>query len=79
MREKDRCKKCKGAKVVNEKKVMEIFIEKGMRNGEKIPMKGEADQLVRMGQTWIRFDRQAWISIFRSQWKPNPRIFPFFP
>ncbi|KAF9578035.1 hypothetical protein BGW38_006395 [Lunasporangiospora selenospora] len=44
MREKDRCKKCKGAKVVNEKKVMEIFIEKGMRNGEKIPMKGEADQ-----------------------------------
>ncbi|KAF9293179.1 hypothetical protein BGZ74_011826 [Mortierella antarctica] len=45
MREKDRCKKCKGAKVVNEKKVMEIFIEKGMRNGEKIPMKGEADQL----------------------------------
>lgn len=48
MREKDRCKKCKGAKVVNEKKVMEIFIEKGMRNGEKIPMKGEADQLVRM-------------------------------
>ncbi|KAG0378243.1 hypothetical protein BGX24_004427 [Mortierella sp. AD032] len=45
MREKDKCKKCKGNKVVNEKKVMEIFIEKGMRNGEKIPMKGEADQL----------------------------------
>ncbi|KAI1318306.1 hypothetical protein EDD11_006819 [Mortierella claussenii] len=44
MRDKDKCKKCKGAKVVNEKKVMEIFIEKGMRNGEKIPMKGEADQ-----------------------------------
>ncbi|KAF9431409.1 hypothetical protein BGZ76_000336 [Entomortierella beljakovae] len=45
MREKDKCKKCKGNKVVNEKKVMEIFIEKGMRHGEKIPMKGEADQL----------------------------------
>ncbi|KAK3823518.1 MAG: hypothetical protein J3Q66DRAFT_332091 [Benniella sp.] len=45
MRDKDKCKKCKGNKVVNEKKVMEIFIEKGMRNGEKIPMKGEADQL----------------------------------
>ncbi|KAG0059340.1 hypothetical protein BGZ89_000482 [Linnemannia elongata] len=44
MREKDKCKKCKGVKVVNEKKVMEIFIEKGMRNGEKIPMKGEGDQ-----------------------------------
>ncbi|KAG0367718.1 hypothetical protein BGZ54_003396 [Gamsiella multidivaricata] len=44
IREKDRCKKCKGNKVVNEKKVMEIFIEKGMRHGEKIPMKGEADQ-----------------------------------
>ncbi|KAG0230699.1 hypothetical protein BGW41_002417 [Actinomortierella wolfii] len=44
IREKDRCKKCKGKKVVNEKKVLEIFIEKGMRNGEKIPMKGEADQ-----------------------------------
>ncbi|KAG0304480.1 hypothetical protein BGZ98_005472 [Dissophora globulifera] len=45
LRDKDKCKKCKGAKVVNEKKVMEIFIEKGMRDGEKIPMKGEADQL----------------------------------
>ncbi|KAG0240513.1 hypothetical protein B0O80DRAFT_477744 [Mortierella sp. GBAus27b] len=44
MRDKDKCKKCKGNKVVNEKKVMEIFIEKGMRNGEKIPMKGEGDQ-----------------------------------
>ncbi|KAF9929266.1 hypothetical protein FBU30_001748 [Linnemannia zychae] len=44
MRDKDKCKKCKGNKVVNEKKMMEIFIEKGMRNGEKIPMKGEADQ-----------------------------------
>lgn len=44
MRDKDKCKKCKGNKVVNEKKVMEIFIEKGMRSGEKIPMKGEGDQ-----------------------------------
>ncbi len=46
IREKDRCKRCKGKKLVDEKKVMELFIEKGMRDGEKIVLKGQADEVV---------------------------------
>jgi DnaJ family protein A protein 2 len=41
---KDRCKKCKGKKVTVEKKYLDVFIEKGMENGQKIAMKGEGDQ-----------------------------------
>lgn len=41
---KDRCKKCKGKKVTVEKKFLDVFIEKGMENGQKIAMKGEGDQ-----------------------------------
>ncbi|KAG1054372.1 hypothetical protein G6F43_003607 [Rhizopus delemar] len=41
---KDRCKKCKGKKVTVEKKYIDIFIEKGMSDGQKIVQKGEGDQ-----------------------------------
>ncbi|CAG8476904.1 836_t:CDS:10 [Ambispora leptoticha] len=44
IKEKDKCKKCKGTKVIKEKKVLEIFIEKGMQDGQRIIMPGEADQ-----------------------------------
>ncbi|OLY84070.1 Mitochondrial protein import protein MAS5 [Smittium mucronatum] len=42
--EKDRCKKCKGRKVVSEVKQIEVHIDKGMRDGQKIKFPGEADQ-----------------------------------
>ena len=41
---KDRCKKCKGAKLVEEKKPLDFWIERGMEDGDKIVLKGEADQ-----------------------------------
>ncbi|EQC39455.1 hypothetical protein SDRG_03657 [Saprolegnia diclina VS20] len=44
IRETDRCKACKGNKVSKERKVLEVHIEKGMRNGQRITFKGEADQ-----------------------------------
>lgn len=44
LREKDHCKKCKGKKVVSEKKRLEISIEKGMVNGQRIVLYGEGDQ-----------------------------------
>jgi DnaJ family protein A protein 2 len=44
IREKDRCKECRGRKIVEEKKILEVFIEKGMRDGQKITFNGEADQ-----------------------------------
>jgi DnaJ-class molecular chaperone len=46
IKEKDRCKKCRGNKVVQEKKVLEIYIDKGMRHKQKIVFSGEGDQEV---------------------------------
>lgn len=43
-REKDRCRKCKGACVVEEKKVLEIYIPRGSLEGDRIVLEGEADE-----------------------------------
>jgi DnaJ family protein A protein 2 len=42
--EKDKCGQCHGQKVVQEKKVLEVHIEKGMVNNQKITFQGEADE-----------------------------------
>lgn len=41
----DQCKICKGQRVVEEEKVLEVTIVKGMRFGERLVFSGEADQL----------------------------------
>ncbi|KAL3061518.1 dnaJ homolog subfamily A member 4 [Trematomus bernacchii] len=41
---KDRCKSCNGRKVERKKKVLEVHIDKGMRDGQKITFTGEGDQ-----------------------------------
>lgn len=43
--EKQRCKKCKGKKVVESKNVLELYIPRGARQGDRIVLAGEADQL----------------------------------
>jgi DnaJ homolog subfamily A member 2 len=45
LRVKDRCKKCKGKRLIEEKKMLEFWIERGMEGGEHIVLKGEADQV----------------------------------
>jgi DnaJ family protein A protein 2 len=40
----DRCAGCKGNKTVQEKKILEVNIEKGMKHGDKIPFAREGDQ-----------------------------------
>ncbi|PWZ19281.1 DnaJ 2 [Zea mays] len=42
--DKDRCPQCKGVKVVPEKKVLEVVVQKGMQNVQKITFPGEADE-----------------------------------
>eukprot|EP01086_Lenisia_limosa_P015313 TRINITY_DN482_c0_g1_i5.p1 TRINITY_DN482_c0_g1~~TRINITY_DN482_c0_g1_i5.p1 ORF type:complete len:419 (+),score=51.06 TRINITY_DN482_c0_g1_i5:34-1257(+) len=38
------CKKCSGHKTIVEKKVLEVNIDRGMKDGQKIYFKGEGDQ-----------------------------------
>lgn len=41
---RDRCTNCKGKKVVPEKKILEVHIDKGMKNGQTVTFNGESDQ-----------------------------------
>jgi len=41
---KDMCKECKGKKIVHERKILEVHIDKGMEDGQKITFSGEGDQ-----------------------------------
>lgn len=45
IKEKDRCKKCKGKRTTKETKALEIYIPRGAMQGERIVLEGEADQL----------------------------------
>lgn len=44
-KDKERCKKCKGKKVTESKNVLELYIPRGARQGDRIVLAGEADQL----------------------------------
>jgi len=44
--EKDRCKMCHGKKVTQESKSIEIRVDPGMRDSQKITLHGQGDQLV---------------------------------
>merc|ERR1719430_1273339 len=39
-----RCKKCNGRKVNRERKILEVSVDKGMEDGQKITFSGEGDQ-----------------------------------
>ena len=42
---KDKCKKCKGKRITEENKQLEIYIPRGAKEGDKVVLEGEADQL----------------------------------
>jgi len=44
IREKDRCTRCTGSKTYSEKKVLDVYIDKGMRHGQRVVFAGEGDQ-----------------------------------
>lgn len=41
---KNRCKQCNGKKTQQERKVLEVHIDKGMKSGQQIKFPGESDQ-----------------------------------
>ncbi|CAL1703821.1 unnamed protein product [Somion occarium] len=41
---KDKCKTCNGKKVISEKKMLEVHIDKGMKGGQTVTFRGESDQ-----------------------------------
>lgn len=43
--EKDRCNSCQGSKTQKQEKTLEVEIEKGMRNGQKLVFHGEGNQV----------------------------------
>jgi DnaJ family protein A protein 2 len=45
IRDKDRCKKCKGKKTSVERKVLHVPVDKGVPNGHKVNFDGEGDQV----------------------------------
>jgi len=45
IKEKDRCGHCRSAKIVEQKKIFEVYIDKGMHNKHKITFSGEGDQM----------------------------------
>lgn len=40
---KDKCKSCDGKKITREKKILEVHIDKGMEDGQRITFSGEGD------------------------------------
>ena len=51
----DKCKTCTGRKVVNETKILEVNVEPGMRDEQRIIFRGEGDQMpgVEPGDVYI--------------------------
>jgi len=44
IKEEDKCKDCKGKKVTKEKKILNVYVDKGMKHGQKIVFSGESDE-----------------------------------
>jgi len=44
IKDEDRCGNCKGKKVIKDKKVLTVYVDKGMKHGQKIVFSGESDE-----------------------------------
>jgi len=44
IKDEDKCGNCKGKKVVKDKKVLTVYVDKGMKHGQKIVFSGESDE-----------------------------------
>lgn len=48
IQDKDRCQTCRGKKVCNEIKILEVHVDKGMKENQKIYFRGDGDQMTDM-------------------------------
>jgi len=44
IKEEDKCPECKGKKVLKDKKILEVHVDKGMKHNQKVVFSGESDQ-----------------------------------
>lgn len=65
---KDRCVECNGKKVTRDRKILEVHIDKGMKDGQKILFNGEGDQEpgLEAGDVIIVLDEQPHESFVRK-------------
>uniref|UniRef100_A0A2K5ES74 DnaJ heat shock protein family (Hsp40) member A1 n=1 Tax=Aotus nancymaae TaxID=37293 RepID=A0A2K5ES74_AOTNA len=59
---KDRCKSCNGRKIVQEKKILEVHIDKGMKDGQKVTFHGEGGQEPGLETMLILLDKEKTFS-----------------
>lgn len=45
-REQDACKKCQGAKTTKEKKKLDVVVQRGSIDGDRVVLRGEGDESV---------------------------------
>lgn len=69
IRQKDRCPRCRGAKTVSERKVIEVNIGPGACHGDKIVLHGEGDQApdIEAGDVIILLEEKPHATFQRSE------------
>lgn len=56
IRDRDRCKTCKGKKTVVERKVLHVHVDRGVQTGKKIDFPGEGDQMPGVDPGDVQFE-----------------------
>jgi DnaJ-class molecular chaperone len=66
IREKDRCKKCKGKRVIEIDEKLEVIVSPGMSHNQKIPFRGKADEIVSIHYFpvfWVRCHKASCVGV----------------
>ena len=69
--DRDKCKTCKGKKVNSESKILEVHVDKGMKDGQKLPFRGEGDQLVRI---WLIVFDMCFMALLTLLFSERPKL-----
>ena len=67
MDEKDRCKKCKGERIVDNEKMIEVPLEKGVPEDKDYCFYGEGDEIVFYQDNIYKSSLGLWLGISISE------------